>query len=91
MKEISKLQTCQELKSLTIHGNPIDTLPNFRIYIIGLLPQLKKIDTVLISKKERDNAYVWINSFRYNAFPEVKSAAKPPEAVAVQNEQMKGN
>lgn len=91
MKEISKLQCCQELKSLTIHGNPIDTLPNFRIYVIGFLPQLKKIDTVLISKKEKDNANVWINAFRYNAFPEVKNAAKPPEVVVVQNDQMKGN
>ncbi len=91
MREIAKLQNCHELKSLTIHGNPIDTIPNFRIYIIAFLPQLKKIDTVLISKKERDNANVWINAFKYNAFPEIKNATKPPEMVVVQNEQMKGN
>lgn len=91
MSEICKLQGCINLKSLTIHGNPIDTIPNFRIYIIGMLTQLKTIDTVLISKKEKDNAYVWLNSFKYNRFPETKNPTKPPEITISQTDQMKGN
>jgi hypothetical protein len=49
------------LRSITIHGNPVETIPNFRLYIIQMIPQLKRIDSVLISKKEKDNANVWSN------------------------------
>jgi Leucine-rich repeat (LRR) protein len=56
LTELVKLQHLNNLKALTIHGNPIETIPNFRLYIIGILPQLIKLDSVLISKKERDNA-----------------------------------
>ena len=87
LKEILNLKDCKNLKSLTIHGNPVETINNFRIYIIGILPYIKKIDTVLVSKKERDNAYVWINSFKNVMIPEVKNAIKPPEIVQVQPDQ----
>lgn len=79
MKEIVKLESIPLLRSLTIHGNPIENIPNFRLYIIALLSNLKKIDTVLVSKKERDNANVWINQFRNVNFPIVKDAQGPPE------------
>jgi len=72
---------------LTVHGNPLDLIPSFRLYIIGLLPQLQKLDTVLISKKERDNAHVFVNTFNHTKFPKVdpKEIVKPPELV--QNKQ----
>lgn len=63
---------------MTIHGNPIEKIPNFRLYIIGILPSLQKLDTVLITKKEKDNANVWINCFLNTKFPEVKDPEKPP-------------
>ncbi len=62
MRLLSKLS----IKTLTIHGNPIETIPNFRLYIIALLPNLKRLDSVLISKKERDNSNVWINMFGHS-------------------------
>ena len=43
-----------------IHGNPIVRIPNFRYYFIEIFPNLKKLDTVLITNKERDNSNVWI-------------------------------
>jgi hypothetical protein len=55
-----------------VHGNPFDAIPNFRLYIIGLLPTLKKLDSVLISKKELDNANVWRNTFRMIKPPIIK-------------------
>lgn len=67
MKEIGefeKLSCLSELRTLTVHGNPLDAVPNFRLFIIGLLPTIKKLDSVLISKKELDNANVWRNTFR---------------------------
>lgn len=77
--EIQKLVPCQNLKNMTIHGNAIDTIPSFRLYIMGVLPQLQKLDTVLISKKEKDNALVWRNSFGHIKFPKVKNPTFPPE------------
>jgi Leucine-rich repeat (LRR) protein len=63
MNELKKLIGITKLKTLTIHGNPLDQLPNFRIYIIGILPNLKRLDTVLVTYKERDNAQVWRYTF----------------------------
>ena len=79
MKEIVKLQSIPLLRSFTIHGNPIENITNFRLYIIGYLINLKKIDTVLVSKKERDNANVWIHKFRNVSLPFVKDAQGPPD------------
>ena len=43
---------------MTIHGNPLTTVPNFRLYVtgkkydnIGILKHLKKLDSVVISNK----------------------------------------
>lgn len=58
-----------------VHGNPIDQLPNFRIFAIGILPQVKTLDTVVVSKKERDNANTWYNTFK-KKYPKLKVDAK---------------
>jgi len=79
LSEIAKLSPITTLKTLSIHGNAIDTIPSFRLYIIGILPQLQKLDTVLITKKERDNAIVWKGAFGHNKFPKVKNPTFPPE------------
>lgn len=39
------------MKTLTIHGNPFSAIANFRVLAISILPDLKKLDSVLISKK----------------------------------------
>jgi len=44
-----------------------------------MLPQLKRLDSVLVSKKERDNANVWMNQFGRIEPPQVKNPVKPPE------------
>jgi hypothetical protein len=51
-------------------------VPNFRILAISILPDLKKMDSVLISKKERDNA-IFIRS-QTKKYPLPKNPAKPP-------------
>jgi len=70
------------LRSLTIHGNPVETIDNFRLFVIGFLPHLKKLDTVLVSKKERDNSKVWLNEFGKKKMIKnlvAKNPRKPPE------------
>lgn len=69
-EELIKLSHLKELKNFTIHGNSLTAVGNFRLLVISILPQLKKLDSVLISKKERDNA-VFIRS-QTKKFPEPK-------------------
>ena len=56
LQEFEKLGHLEHLRSLTVHGNPIDRIEGFRLILIGLLPHVKKLDTVLVTKKEVDNA-----------------------------------
>ena len=49
--ELVKLTAITELKNFTIHGNSLTSVANFRLLVISILPQLKKLDSVLISKK----------------------------------------
>lgn len=51
MNQLKKLTHLRELKTLTIHGNPLTNVSSFRIYIIAILPNLKKLDSVVISRK----------------------------------------
>ena len=59
-----------------VHGNPLTEVPNFRSYIISVLPNLKKIDSVLVSKKKKDNA-IFLRT-QIKKFPLPKNPAKPP-------------
>lgn len=64
------------MRTFTIHGNPLASVPNFRIYVISQIPNLKKLDSVLISKKERDNAKYL--SAQLKKFPVPKNIQKAP-------------
>jgi hypothetical protein len=50
-EELIKLAQLKDLKNFTIHGNSLTAVGNFRLLVISILPQLKKLDSVLISKK----------------------------------------
>jgi hypothetical protein len=80
MNNLTVLSHLENLKTLTIHGNPLTTVPNFRIYLIEILQHLKKLDSVVISKKERDNSRVWakVPHGKEAKYPIPKSYAKPP-------------
>eukprot|EP00825_Cyclidium_porcatum_P042223 TRINITY_DN5736_c0_g1_i4.p1 TRINITY_DN5736_c0_g1~~TRINITY_DN5736_c0_g1_i4.p1 ORF type:complete len:336 (-),score=86.95 TRINITY_DN5736_c0_g1_i4:246-1253(-) len=93
IKDISELLKLQHLPliSLTIHGNPIDTIPGFRLYIVQILPQLKRIDSVLISNKERDNSGFLVGSGRKLPKPLEKAQEPPEENQANNNEAGKSN
>jgi hypothetical protein len=77
LAELEKLKQLAKLKTINIHGNPFAAVPNFRILAISILPDLKKMDSVLISKKERDNA-IFIRS-QTKKYPLPKNPAKPPQ------------
>jgi hypothetical protein len=88
INEFKKLSLLEELKTLTVHNNPLVKLPNFRLYFIAIFPKLKKLDTVLITSKERDNSFVWIHTFKkklYPAYNKIDCQKPPLEEVIYKN------
>lgn len=56
MAEIDKLASLGNLKSLTVHGNPMEDTKGYRYYIISKIPQLEKLDFSKITKTDRECA-----------------------------------
>lgn len=85
MKEVRKLSDLSELLSLTLHGNPIEQIDGYRMYVLGIMysknDRFKKLDSVGITRKEKEGVYVW-NSILHgkkSSFPELdKSKIKKP-------------
>ncbi|KAL4463942.1 hypothetical protein ABPG74_005879 [Tetrahymena malaccensis] len=77
LREIQKIRS--PLISLTIHGNPVESIPGFRQFIIAIIPTLKNLDTAPISKKERDVLDTNIKKLLNRIPPPVQKAAEPPQ------------
>jgi hypothetical protein len=60
MNEIQKLVSLNELKYLTLHGNPIEiTVPYLRSYVLCLLPGLRSLNCAPISRRDLKTSHVW--------------------------------
>lgn len=56
LDEVAKLRNVEQLQAVTLHGNPIERLPGYRLQCIAVLPHtVKKLDSALITALERDN------------------------------------
>jgi len=53
MEEVLKLNTLLNLRTLTLYGNPISRINNFRRYILSYLPQIRSLDFSLITRDDR--------------------------------------
>lgn len=56
INDVVKLKKLQTLRSLTLHGNPIENLPYYRGYIVHILPQLSALDFSAVLSAERKRA-----------------------------------
>ena len=56
MREIKYLKRCPNLKVLWLSDNPIDGERNYRREVLKMLPQLVKLDDVMVSEEEREMA-----------------------------------
>ncbi|XP_046853159.1 leucine-rich repeat-containing protein 51-like [Xenia sp. Carnegie-2017] len=56
LTDIDKLASLQKLRSLTVHGNPVEDSKGYRQYIISKIPQLEKLDFSKITKADRETA-----------------------------------
>ena len=57
--EVDKLSALTKLKSLALHGNPIETNPGYRQYILSSLAELKSLDFSGVTKADRATAATW--------------------------------
>ena len=55
LKKICKLP----LKSLTVHGNPVEEKKGIKNFLISSIPTLEKLNFCPITKQDRDAAMTW--------------------------------
>ena len=56
MSDIDQIATCRTLKRLSLLGNMVANLANYRLYTIYRIPSLKTLDFQNITQKEREMA-----------------------------------
>ncbi|KAK7171425.1 hypothetical protein R3I93_003894 [Phoxinus phoxinus] len=62
LSEVDKLTVLPSLNTITLHGNPIVTEPDYRSHLIATLPHVKMIDFSAVTKQERTLTSVWQKS-----------------------------
>lgn len=50
------LRDLTRLRTLTLHGNPVDSIPNYRSLVVNILPQLSNLDFSSVLSSERKEA-----------------------------------
>jgi Leucine-rich repeat (LRR) protein len=87
LEEVKKLSNLENLISLTLHGNPIEQIPGYRLYALGIMYSkfgaLKKLDSVVITRKEEEGCFVWNQHLfkKSRKFPKLEDSKikRPPQ------------
>ncbi|XP_075858394.1 leucine-rich repeat-containing protein 51 isoform X3 [Microcebus murinus] len=59
LSEVNKLAVLPRLRSLTLHGNPMEEEKGYRQYVLCTLPRITTLDFSGITKADRTTAEVW--------------------------------
>lgn len=64
LEETKKLSSgFDDLQNLTLYGNPIETAPNYRMWVLGVMytenENLRRLDQVLVTNREFDKVLVF--------------------------------
>eukprot|EP00041_Stephanoeca_diplocostata_P012381 m.207613 g.207613 ORF g.207613 m.207613 type:complete len:221 (-) comp18931_c0_seq1:304-966(-) len=59
LSETDKLSKCGKLRTLTVHGNPLDKTKDYRLYIISAHRSLRSLNFTSITDKERERSRIW--------------------------------
>ena len=62
--EIKPLGELAKLRSLTLHGNPIEDKKHYRMFVIHTIPTLTQLDFSTITRQDRETAAAWALTFR---------------------------
>ncbi|KAL0629565.1 Leucine-rich repeat-containing protein 51 [Plecturocebus cupreus] len=57
--EVNKLAVLPRLRSLTLHGNPMEEEKGYRQYVLCTLPRITMFDFSGVTKADRTTAEVW--------------------------------
>ncbi|NP_001268958.1 leucine rich repeat containing 51 isoform X1 [Octodon degus] len=57
--EVNKLAVLPRLRSLTLHGNPIEEEKGYRQYVLCSVPRITTFDFSGVTKSDRTTAEVW--------------------------------
>jgi hypothetical protein len=60
LAHVKVIQPLQHLRSVTFHGNPIAEKKQYRHYALASLPTIKSLDFSGVTKKDRENAVLWM-------------------------------
>eukprot|EP00299_Pterocystis_sp_00344_P007729 c2639_g1_i2.p1 GENE.c2639_g1_i2~~c2639_g1_i2.p1 ORF type:complete len:256 (+),score=62.12 c2639_g1_i2:50-769(+) len=77
LSDLHNLSTFSKLSSLSLLGNPVTKLPNYRLYVIHILPKLKLLDFRKIRPKERELALKMFGTFKPVVPVPVEGAGQP--------------
>lgn len=58
--DLNILQQLPNMYSLTLHGNPLENVPNYRSSVICMFPQLRSLDFAKVTEDEKDSARLHI-------------------------------
>jgi hypothetical protein len=71
LEETKKLGNLEHLHTLTLYGNPMEQIPGYRMWVLGALylnsSTLKKLDQVVVTRKEFDAVCVWNDALNSGA------------------------
>jgi Leucine-rich repeat (LRR) protein len=60
LSHVKVIAALQHLRSVTFHGNPIAEKKHYRHFVIASFPTIKSLDFSGVTKKDRENALVWM-------------------------------
>ncbi|KAI8850287.1 hypothetical protein BC829DRAFT_389701 [Chytridium lagenaria] len=63
LTEVDKLSHLQKLRTLTLHGNPMENVPGYRHHIISRVSGIKHLDFCVITKQDRLTARTLVERF----------------------------
>mmetsp|Transcript_35727 Transcript_35727/g.47138 ORF Transcript_35727/g.47138 Transcript_35727/m.47138 type:complete len:197 (+) Transcript_35727:44-634(+) len=64
LRRFSESGNFPNLRSLTLHGNPVADNKHYRNYLIHTVPSLNQLDFSPITKLDRDRAATWARTYR---------------------------
>lgn len=63
LQQVRKLNEFESLQSLTLYGNPVEQITNYRLWVLGVMyentEELRRLDQVLVTNREFDKVLVW--------------------------------
>jgi len=62
-RDLLPLGQLKGLSKLTLHGNPVEDLPNYRAFIILLCPSLRMLDFSVVTPQDREAAQFFSKAF----------------------------